>query len=57
MWKKAKNQLKAFVEKEDGQGFAEYGLILVGIAIVVIVVVKLLGSRLQNTFQRIVNEL
>ena len=57
MWKKAKNQLKAFVEKEDGQGFAEYGLILVGIAIVVIVVVKLLGSRLQNTFQRVVNEL
>lgn len=57
MWKKAKNQLKAFVKQEDGQGFAEYGLILVGIAIVVIVVVKLLGSRLQNTFQRIVNEL
>ena len=57
MWKKAKNQLKAFVKQEDGQGFAEYGLILVGIAIVVIVVVQLLGSRLQNTFQRIVNEL
>jgi len=57
MWKKAKNQLKAFVKQEDGQGFAEYGLILVGIAIVVIVVVKSMGGKLKTTFQKIVNEL
>lgn len=42
---------------EKGQGMVEYGLIVALIAIGVIVVLGLMKTELQNTFQEIVNGL
>jgi Flp pilus assembly pilin Flp len=43
-----------FVTNEDGQGLAEYALLFVLIALVVIVVLTLLGGTLNNVFSNIV---
>lgn len=45
------------LEREDGQTMAEYGLILTGIALVVMVTTLLLGQAISNTFQNIINQL
>ena len=45
------------VEKEEGQGLVEYALILVLIAIVVIAILTLLGTQVQNVFSTIVSGL
>ena len=42
-----------FSPKEKGQGLVEYALILVLIAIVVIVAMRVLGTKVSNTFQSI----
>jgi pilus assembly protein Flp/PilA len=42
---------------EDGQTMAEYGLLLAGIAVVVMVAVLLLGPAIANTFQDVINSL
>lgn len=42
---------------EDGQTMAEYGLLLAGIAVVVMVAVLLLGPAIANTFQEVINSL
>lgn len=39
-----------FSPKEKGQGLVEYALILVLIAIVVIVAMRVLGSKVSTTF-------
>jgi len=39
--------------KKRGQGLVEYALILVLIAIVVILILTFLGSKVNNTFSRI----
>ena len=39
--------------KKKGQGLVEYALILVLIAIVVILILTFLGSRVNDTFSRI----
>ena len=39
--------------KKRGQGLVEYALILVLIAIVVILILTFLGSRVNDTFSRI----
>lgn len=44
-------------QDEKGQGMVEYGLIVALIAIGVIVVLGLMKTELQNTFQEIVNGL
>lgn len=41
------------VNREDGQGMAEYGLILAGIAVVVMVAISALGGRLTGLFNSI----
>lgn len=41
------------VINEEGQGMAEYGLILAGIAVVVIVAITALGGRLTGLFDSI----
>ena len=46
-----------FAAKEKGQGLVEYALILVLIAVVVIVVLRLLGDRVNNIFSQINNGL
>ena len=41
---------------DDGQTMAEYGLILAGIAVVVMAVVWLLGGAINTAFQGIVDQ-
>jgi len=45
--------LKRLVAEEQGQGMAEYGLILAGIAVVVMVAITALGVRLTGLFDSI----
>jgi len=42
-----------YLPREEGQGLVEYALILVLIAIVVIVVLSLLGTRVSGIFSQI----
>jgi len=44
---------KRLIREEDGQGMAEYGLILAGIAVVVMVAITALGGRLTGLFDSI----
>ena len=45
--------MKKLVWEESGQGMAEYGLILAGIAVVVMVAITALGGRLTGLFNKI----
>ncbi|MGE5390085.1 MAG: Flp family type IVb pilin [Deltaproteobacteria bacterium] len=45
--------VKRLVINEEGQGMAEYGLILAGIAVVVMVAITALGGRLTGLFDKI----
>ncbi|HZT08064.1 MAG TPA: Flp family type IVb pilin [Chloroflexota bacterium] len=40
-------------EREEGQGMAEYALILVGVAIVVIAALALMGPAIANLLNRV----
>jgi pilus assembly protein Flp/PilA len=42
-------------DHEDGQGLAEYSLILVLIAVVVIVILSLIGPQVGNLFSTVYN--
>lgn len=44
---------KHLLKGEEGQGMAEYGLILAGIAVVVIIAIVALGERLTELFEGI----
>jgi len=46
-----------FAPKERGQGLVEYAIILAFVAIVVIVVVRMLGPKIGNTFSTISSSL
>jgi pilus assembly protein Flp/PilA len=46
-----------YMPREEGQGLVEYALILVLIAIVVIVLLTTLGTRVQSTFSQIASGL
>jgi pilus assembly protein Flp/PilA len=48
---------KKFIKDEEGQGLAEYGLILALIAVVVISAVALLGDQIKAAFGKITDEL
>lgn len=41
---------------EEGQTMAEYGLILAGIAVVVVVAVGLLGGAIDTTFRDLLDD-
>ena len=45
------------VKDESGQGMAEYGLILAGVAVVVIVALVALGGGLTDLFTNVTDEL
>jgi len=45
------------LNNERGQGMAEYGLIIAGVAIAVLVAVFTLGSRLTDKFNFLSNEI
>jgi pilus assembly protein Flp/PilA len=46
-----------FAPQESGQGLVEYAIILALVSIVVIVVMRLLGPKIGNTFSSINNSL
>lgn len=46
-----------FAPEEKGQGLVEYAIILALVALVVIVVVRLLGPKIGNTFSTISSSL
>ncbi len=46
-----------FPEREEGQGMAEYGLILAGVALLAIVAVFLLGPKIGTLMNRISSSL
>lgn len=45
--------VRSFFAKEEGQGLVEYALILVLIAVVVIVILSAVGTRVTSTFSTI----
>ncbi|WP_334110151.1 Flp family type IVb pilin [Thermodesulfitimonas autotrophica] len=49
--------LKRLVKEEEGQGMAEYGLILALIAVVAIAALVVLGGRIKNKFEEVSNNL
>lgn len=51
------NALKRFVRDEDGVTAIEYGLIAALIAVVIIAMVRLVGTELNVTFNKIAAEL
>lgn len=50
-----KELLKRLAAEEDGQGMAEYGLILALIAVACIAALVLLGGRIKNKFEDVSN--
>lgn len=44
---------RALARRASGQGMAEYGLILVLIAVVVIVILSVVGHRVNNIFSNV----
>jgi pilus assembly protein Flp/PilA len=51
------NFMKRLVHEESGQGMAEYGLLLLGIAIVVYAAVKLVGNNANNLMNNVASNL
>jgi len=49
--------ISRLVKDEEGQGLAEYALILVLIAVAVVGVLKLLGGEIESVFDSIKNTL
>lgn len=50
-------RLQEFWKRREGQGMAEYALILALVAVVAIVGVAVLGPKLREVFMKIVNSL
>uniref|UniRef100_A0A7C1FCW3 Flp family type IVb pilin n=1 Tax=Ammonifex degensii TaxID=42838 RepID=A0A7C1FCW3_9THEO len=48
-----KELLRRLVKEEEGQGMAEYGLILALIAVVAIAALVLLGGKIKNNFEKV----
>ena len=49
--------LKRFFKEEDGLVAIEYGVIAVGIALAIVLVVGLVGAQLETMFNRIIEAL
>jgi pilus assembly protein Flp/PilA len=56
LWLSASDRLRPDHGPEDGQGLAEYALILALIAIVAVLALLFLGSSISGTFEDIINE-
>ena len=48
--------LNRIIKDEEGQGMVEYGLIIAGIALVVIAAIWLLGPKISDMFSNINNK-
>lgn len=55
MLKKVLDGVKRLWTEEEGQGMAEYGLILALVAIVVIAALTLLGNNIRSRFEQVGN--
>ena len=42
-----------YLPREDGQGLVEYGLVLVLIAVVIVAVLSLIGTRISEMYETI----
>lgn len=51
------NTLMRLVKEEQGQGMAEYGLILAGVALVVIIAIAALGDRISTLLEEVKDKL
>lgn len=51
------NAYAAGLKKEEGQGLAEYALIIVLVAIAVVVALTAVGTEIENVFEGIQTEL
>ena len=49
--------IKRLWKEEEGQGLVEYALIIVLIAVVVIIALTLVGTRIRDVFSEIATEL
>ena len=49
--------IKQFLQEEEGQTLVEYGLLISLIALVVIAILSILGSRIRNTFNTAANSI
>lgn len=49
--------LRRFLVEEEGQGMAEYGLILALVAVAVIAALGLLGGKISEIFNNVTNGL
>ncbi|AFV10782.1 hypothetical protein Tph_c05440 [Thermacetogenium phaeum DSM 12270] len=52
-----KEILRRLVWDQEGQGMAEYGLILALIAVAVIAILGTMGGQIGDTFQKVVDKL
>ncbi|MCA0172572.1 Flp family type IVb pilin [Bacillus sp. RAR_GA_16] len=48
-------KMEQFVREEEGQGMAEYGLILAGVAVVAAGIFVTLGDRIETLIQSIID--
>ncbi len=46
-----------YLPGEEGQGLAEYGLVIVLIAMVVVIILTIVGSQISTMFSTIMEEL
>jgi pilus assembly protein Flp/PilA len=51
------NKMKALLTEEQGQGMTEYGLVLAGIAVVVVAAVVILKDNISAIFDKIATAL
>ena len=51
------SRARKLLRDESGVSAVEYGLVVAGIALVVVVIVMLLGQRLNNTLSNTANKL
>lgn len=45
-----------FLNREEGQGLVEYGLILILVAIVIVAILTVLGPTIGNLYSRVIAE-
>lgn len=52
-----KNMINWLRQEESGQGMVEYGLIIAGIAVIVMVVIFTLGGQIKTLFNDVITQL
>ncbi len=50
-------KMEQFVREEEGQGMAEYGLILAGVAVVAAAIFVTLGGKINTLIQSVIDKL